>query len=57
MVPQPQIYFAKDNFKNLAGPMSILNIARRISRGWIPFARWQGAGVAGFRLRMIMTMV
>jgi hypothetical protein len=27
MVPQPQIYIARHNFKNLAAPMSILNIA------------------------------
>src|ERR1700687_2960787 len=37
MVPQPQIYIAKDNFKNLGGPMSILNITEQIlSRGMSP---------------------
>jgi hypothetical protein len=28
-VPKPRIYFAKDNLKNLGGPMSILNISWR----------------------------
>jgi hypothetical protein len=28
MAPQPQIYIAKSNLMNLAGPMSILNITR-----------------------------
>ena len=36
MVPQPQIYIAKDNLKNLAGPLSILNITRQISRSSAP---------------------
>src|SRR5580700_1565234 len=33
MVPQSQIYFARDDSKNLACPMSILNIAEQISSG------------------------
>jgi len=31
MVPQKQIYFAKHDFKNLGGPMSILNITQQQS--------------------------
>jgi hypothetical protein len=31
MVPQPQIYIARDNLKNLDGPLSILNIRPSIS--------------------------
>ncbi len=30
MVPKPQIYIAENNLKNLAGPMSILNITEQI---------------------------
>lgn len=38
MVPQPQIYIAKGNFKNLGGPMSILNIMEQtLSRGMGPW--------------------
>ena len=37
MVPKPQIYIAEVNLKNLAGPMSILNITEQIlSRGMNP---------------------
>jgi len=30
MVPQSQIYFARPDSKNLASPMSILNITERV---------------------------
>ncbi len=45
MVPQPQIYIAKYNLKNLAGPMSILNIISTLPsrfRGDAWPAIWRG---------------
>ena len=58
MVPKQQIYIARINLMNLAGPMSILNIAE--AGGQLPVARLTLAaqgGVVVIWCQKIMTMV